>query len=333
MLINSIKSGSITITDAALFKTNNTITVKLYDHKLLGIGKGSPVLNYSYENIDDTETDLKKIVKLLKDRSFNNIKDIQTFIFTLQAKSIPSALFAIETALLTLLSKKTNTPIWKLLNKNSPHNIIKINALLNTDTDINDVAEFINKGVSSFKVKVGRTSIDKELQFLRLLRKTAGQQAEIRLDANKTISFADLKKRLDAYSTIAPSFIEEPCNTMLPCSYTAPFNIGADESIVQNKNRILKTESIYKIIILKPALHGIFNTLNIAKQAFKNDKQVTITHMMDGPVAINAALHTAFALSKPPLACGLYPHNKIDNWPDNLIFRNLYKGQINKSIL
>jgi hypothetical protein len=68
-------------------------------------------------------------------------------------------------------------------------------------------------------------------------------------------------------------------------------------------------------LVLKPALHGFFGARDLGLRAIDRGKQVVVTHMFDGPVALAAACELALSLPAAPLACGLDLHGALDAYP------------------
>jgi L-alanine-DL-glutamate epimerase-like enolase superfamily enzyme len=191
------------------------------------------------------------------------------------------------------------------------------------------IEALLKKGVTAFKVKAGRGTLNREIEFLKMFRQTAGEKSLLRLDANLMIKKDELKLRLLAYEKFNPEFIEEPADLNYILNNSQLFNIpvAADESLkdipLTELDDLLKT---YPVIIVKPALHGLFKALQIADIAQKAGVKIAVTHMMDGPVAITAAAHFAFALNSQPLSCGLYPHDNLKKVPETKLFNELFTG-------
>jgi o-succinylbenzoate synthase len=295
-----------------LYRQKNSVFVTVKDDCHTGIGEASPLAGYSAESPDDVIDYLKDLKKRIKNITINNTEDIISFCSSpAPLTGLPSSgLFAMESALLDLLGKQKNLPVWKLLNKTDNYPDISINALLTVKTSAAEINRLLNSGINTFKVKTGRTSLKDELLFLQRLRNTAGDRAVIRLDANGLFTVDEAKNRIAAYTVVNPEFIEEPVSgTDMLKLKKSPVPIGADESLadITTKKAIINSDTV-SVIVIKPALqHGIFNSLKLADQAAKKNKKITVTHMMDGPVALTACVHLAFALPQRPLACGLYP--------------------------
>ncbi|MBN2802003.1 MAG: mandelate racemase/muconate lactonizing enzyme family protein [Deltaproteobacteria bacterium] len=324
---------NINIAKSFITKSNKSFLIKISYDNFDGYGEATPFMEYTGATVETYELFYKECTTFLINRQFENITHIIELVEnlkTLDGCSSP-ALFAVETAMVDLYCKVNNIPFYKALKKgdSSTFNKIEINSLLTVDDSIKRIESLLKKGVTAFKIKTGRAPLDREIEFLTMFRKTAGEKSLLRLDANLMIKENELQSRLLAYEKFNPEFIEEPADLNYILNNSQLFNIpvAADESLknisVNELNNLLKT---YPVVVVKPAFHGLFKALQIADIAQKAGVKVAVTHMMDGPVAIAGAAHFAFALNSRPLSCGLYPHDNLKKVPETKLFNELFTG-------
>lgn len=128
--------------------------------------------------------------------------------------------------------------------------------------------------------------------------------------------FADAELRLDMNGRAAdpsvlasrPLYIEE--GGLAPRALDESLQRRSDEEVA----RMLARREI-AALVLKPMTLGPGRCLALAALAAANDVPVTITHCMDGPIALAAAAALALALPGRVLAVGLDRHRGLDAWP------------------
>lgn len=123
---------------------------------------------------------------------------------------------AVAMALLDLLSKFNNVPMYTLLGKKLRDNFNTIAILGNAtiEEDIDEAKKLISAGTEFFKIKVGKLDIDLEINNTFKIREIIGPSAKLCADANagltheKTIQYC---KGVEAANLI---FLEQPLQTM-----------------------------------------------------------------------------------------------------------------------
>jgi len=122
----------------------------------------------------------------------------------------PSVRFAAESALLEARAKVSGLSPTDVLRENYPD--VSLNALLAADTP--DLAararELRRNGYRAVKLKVGRRSLDGDIERVRTVRDALGEDAALRLDANRAWSFEEAVTFADQLRDDAVAYVEEP---------------------------------------------------------------------------------------------------------------------------
>jgi L-alanine-DL-glutamate epimerase-like enolase superfamily enzyme len=124
----------------------------------------------------------------------------------------PAAKAAVEMACLDVLGKATGEPIYNLLGGDFNPDIFEVPEIVigTLADDVRYCEEALNRGVTSFKVKVGE-SPDKDVERVKRIREAVGDDAEIRLDANQGWRnywmALNLARRMDKFDI---SLLEQP---------------------------------------------------------------------------------------------------------------------------
>lgn len=242
------------------------------------------------------------------------------------AEASPAAAFAAETALLDLAGRRLGRPLWALLaeDREEPPPPVALAALLEAESAgplLAAARAALTRGISTFKVKVGRQPFREELALLFQLRHLTGYGVALRLDANGRFAAEAVRDRLLALAALHTEFVEEPAAAVAwPYLKGSPVPLALDESLQGaegwNRGRAWLREGIARVVVLKPAtLGGLLRCLGMAREAVRLGATPVVTHTLDGPVALTAAAHLALALPQRRAACGLDRHAGLERWP------------------
>ena len=278
---------------------------------LTGIGEASPMRGYSPDFISDCNVTLSHFLPLFMDRQISSPEDIAT-IAAAFPPALPSARFALETALLDLLARCRSIPLWALfVTQDAP---VRVNALLSENQFEEHARNLFESGIRTFKIKVGkRKNFRNEISQLKWLRDTFGDDIEIRLDANGAFTDSNLVHKLNELSRYRPEYIEEPTPFTVLVPGKLPIPYAFDESLAQMKNPYAITaHPMCNALVLKPTLlGGFFQALKLARLAKETSRKVVITHMFESLPGYLASVHLAIAAETTDV-CGLYPHPAMD---------------------
>ena len=156
-----------------------------------------------------------------------------------------------------------------------------------------------NRGFRVIKVKLGETK-EKDIERIRLIRKTIGPEIPLRLDANQGWNTPDSIEILNAVADCNIQFCEEPIprwNYMeLPeISKQSPIPVMADESCSDHhdaKRLIdLKACNLFNIKLGKSG--GIFTALQIIGLAEKAGIKIQVGGFLESRLGFTASAHLA----------------------------------------
>jgi L-alanine-DL-glutamate epimerase-like enolase superfamily enzyme len=240
--------------------------------------------------------------------------------------SVPAARFALETALFDLVGQQLGLSIAECLGGPRAYAAVPINGLIvagATDADglIAATQSLVDRGVEVFKIKLRAREagmIRREEEAIAQLRRVFPPPLELRLDLNGALGLDEAPGRLERLALLEPRFVEQPvCPGDLihlgPCA--VPW--AADESLaIEGLPERLAEKPGCVAFILKPTvLGGLLRSFELARFAQSRGIDVVVTHLFDGPIALASACELALALPRPPLACGLDPHDRLTDFP------------------
>lgn len=268
----------------------------------LGYGEASPLPGVSGEELSSC----RFLLEDLQLPTLYGLEEVSAFVAKVPRK-LPSARFAVETALYDLFAQRLGVSVASLLGPKRSRTAL-CQLLSDGDTPSSPVV----------KVKAGALPFEEELVRLRALRERLGPQVRLRIDFNRTLPAFGLLQRLERLAEVSPELVEEPAPPEALLSLPrAPVPIGLDESLVDRSGCVadLVQLGLVRALVLKPMLlGGAAVCMRLAERAESVGLAVTVTHAFDGPVAHAMASAIALALPGEVLSPGLWPHPVLEAW-------------------
>jgi o-succinylbenzoate synthase len=310
--------------------TRRGLVLELEDEAgVIGQGEASPLQGYSPDSFEATERALSGIV-LSEIPEFSGAPlegQLSAASCSISAQC-PAARNALETALLDLWSRQLGMPAWQLLSRSDgctkPDSDVALAALLPSvkagRKELEGALEgALERGIQTFKFKVGvPNSFAEELAFARTIRRTIGERAALRLDANRAWSIEQAREYLPQLAELNPEFVEEP---LAPSERRelgeSSVPLALDESLQTSVVDLQRARDAgVTTLILKPtALGGTSRCLKFWSAAQKVGMEVVLSHLFDGPLALMSAAALALVIQPRKLAAGLAPHAGLAAFP------------------
>jgi o-succinylbenzoate synthase len=285
------------------------LLVRLESLGVEGVGEASPLPGYSTESLEQAETDVMRALPALgpMPRDGSALDALRAAMSDVR-ELVPSARFALETALLDLRARANGAPLWReLLGVDAPTpRPIPIGTLLvgaDADAVVADARAALARGVTCGKLKVGR-DLDAELAIVAALRRELGDSFAIRLDANGAWSAAEARCALAAFAPFRPELVEEPVADAAWASLErGAVPLAMDETLghpggLERLDDTLCRDVCAAVVVKLPTVGGFLAASSLVARARAARASVLVTHMFDGPVATAAAAQ--FVLSLGP---------------------------------
>jgi L-alanine-DL-glutamate epimerase-like enolase superfamily enzyme len=215
-------------------------------------------------------------------------------------RDLPQALAAIDMALWDHASRRTQTPLAKLIHPLAADEVA-VNATIGADDRAGAAqaaAEAVREGFRCLKVKVG---IGDDAGRLAAVRAAAGPDVLIRVDANGAWQTPEeALANLRALAPVGLELCEEPVHgveELRAVAAESPVRIAMDETHAPGSGAA-------ELVCLKISRGGISAVLEDARRARAAGSGVYLTSTFDGPLGIAAGVHTAAGL-RISRACGL----------------------------
>jgi len=120
---------------------------------------------------------------------------------------------AVDTALWDCLGKALGTPCWQLWGGVRPR--IRAYAMVGwlnySDREVQDIcAQAVEQGFRAVKIKVGYPTLKEDVRRVELVRQAVGDEIELIVDANQSLTTAEAMRRGRAFETLGCAWWEEP---------------------------------------------------------------------------------------------------------------------------
>lgn len=281
----------------------------------VGFGEATPPEGFGAESAEECLVAAGALCESLLSRE---ARPAEVLFAELDAHAVraPAARFALETALLDLAARARGLPLADLLGEGrAARRCVPVNALLSASSPeavAHEARAALARGFSTLKLKVGACEPRADRARVTALRDAAGDEAELRIDANGAWSPELAIELLRELDPLELELAEQP----VPADDVAGLArvrkgvlvpIAADESAADFARAARVIESgAADALVLKPAvLGGLRAAALLAQRARAAGLRVLVTSALDGAIARAAALALAAALPDPLPACGL----------------------------
>ncbi|MGV2619680.1 UNVERIFIED_CONTAM: dipeptide epimerase [Halobacillus marinus] len=315
MKIASIDTYPIAVPLHKPFKTAlRTVTVaqSIYvkvtcDNGITGWGEAPPTHVITGESLVSIEHTIRTILApvLLGESVLNR----DTLFGALHASCVgnTSAKAAVDIAIHDCLARFCRLPLYQFLGGAKRMLETDYTVSVNEPEEMADDAErYIKDGFRTLKVKVGKDSIDKDIERIRAIRSRIGDDAAIRLDANQGWSAKDAIRAIRRMEELKLpiELVEQPVKAgdieglkqVTDATHTI---VMADESVFSpaDAKRVLETRSADMINIKLMKSGGIHQACKINALAESCGIPCMVGSMIETKLGITAAAHFAAGLN------------------------------------
>ncbi len=325
-------SSPYTIAYETVSGATNFILKVETDKGLVGYGCAAPEPTVTRETPDEVEQNIKSsIIPFLLGRNpFMLSETLEGLKTLLSVKS--SALAMVDMALLDIVSKKMEVPLYQFLGgyRNSIPTSITI-GILPLEETLKIASEYIAQGFFILKIK-GGLSLEKDIEKMVCLREKF-PNIKLRFDGNQGYSVEDAIAFFTSTKDIGIEIFEQPTKVgngekLGLVSQKVGIPVMADEGIksLQDVFRLAQNNFVDMVNIKLMKVGGIIEGMHINSVAKSANIDVMVGCIDECRLGISAGLH--FALSRPNIKyADLDGHLDMTNDP----FKNLFK--LEKGIL
>ena len=244
-------------------------------------------------------------ISLIKNNLLNI--DLNSALDILHNSSIgSSAKASLDMAIITLLAKEKNIPLYKYFIKKDENLEVKtlftdVTISLNTiEKMFKDAKDAISQNMPILKIKLGHDILH-AIKVTKLLANKL-KESTLLIDANQAWSLDSSLEYLESVKDLKIELIEQPVEALKledlkQITQKSHINIMADEAVftLEDAKQIIKSKSADMINIKLMKCGGLSKAVEILDYAREKGIKCMLGSMLEGPISINAALHLALA--------------------------------------
>ncbi|MDG5759415.1 o-succinylbenzoate synthase [Natronococcus sp. A-GB1] len=308
-------SGAIESRDGFLVRVTRT------DDDAVGYGEATPLPGWT-ESLADCEAALERAQTALDSDEDDVLEAVDEAV---------AARYGVSLALADLEASSESTPLYRYYSPDALVARVPVNATVgdgSTEDTVAAARDAVERGFGCCKLKVGRRSVDADVERMRRVREAVGPEIELRADANGVWDYEEALEAIEAFDDLEVSLVEQP----LPAGALEGHadlrgrgvGIGLDEGLLEHGVDAICEAQAADAVVLKPmALGGLDVAQQVATWVDQLGVTPLVTTTIDGVVARAGAVHLAASLPDPP-ACGLATGDLLaeDLGRDPVLFEN-----------
>lgn len=266
---------------------------------LVGYGEGAPTPVITGDTKESIVSFIQTITPKLIGQDLEEFDSIIELIQKHQPKNTtPKSM--LDMAMYDLIAKIEKQPLYKLLGGiQQEFNTDLTISLDNVDNMVKTSLDAVSLGYKSLKIKLG-AGVEDDITRIKEIYRAIPKDTALRLDANQGWSVKESIKILNNIEDygIKIELLEQPIKAtdldglkQIKNSVQTP--ILADEAIftIDDAKKIIQHDMADYLNIKLAKSGGISQAIQIAKLCEENNKKCMIGCMLEGPIAIAAALH------------------------------------------
>lgn len=270
-----------------------------------GWGEATPFPGFGLETAAEARRAMEVAAKELIGTPVDLARASQLFV----DEACPAAQGALVCAVLDLVARHRGVTLRDLLVETPAvaSNAVECNVLITAmefDDLVCEAEAARSNGFRTFKMKVGACALEVDEARVATLRNALGSRVEIRLDANGAYDLAGAQAAVDRFAKYDIAYLEQPVaadalEAMARLRAFSPVSLAADESATTEADvrRVIDAGAADVIIVKPSAVGGPLAALRCAALARQAGLGVVVTSMLDGAIAVSAALQVAAVLS------------------------------------
>jgi len=285
---------------------------------IYGFGEAAPLPGLHQENLNSVKSQLNELKSILLGTPCSGFFEFLDN-FQKQKRISPSVRFALESAILNIDDQVSQSGKYKIL-PGPARRTIYVNALATGD-DESAILKKIEKSISekyrSIKIKVGRKSVETEINLISNIRSMVGYEVSLRLDANQAWDLEEAVTFAKSVKDLEIEYIEEPLKETgkLATFYgKTGIPIALDESLNEMLPESIESKKWINTLILKPAVIGsVRKILRFLNQAKKFGQNIVISDTFHSGIGLSFMIRLASILDEPtPMGFDTYQWLKDD---------------------
>lgn len=282
-------------------------------HGCLGLGEVMPLPGMHKETLEEAKLEIQTLVPSLLDMKlgsdvFQSLEQLDS-LYQNHSTS-PSVRFGFDMAMMFYHSSFQMELLHKLLEPQSD-SVVNVQALLSGEPEelIQQALTRHGEGYRTFKVKLGRSSLQEDIDLVHILRERLGPDVVLRLDPNRAWSLKDAIQFVQQTRSVHWEFLEEPLRvakeipalvdeTQASIALDESLGWGTDEEPLQPNSRDARLDKA-SALVLKPHILGGWKTTQAwITWALAHQKKVVFSDCFGSGLGVGFLAHWASSLKQ-----------------------------------
>ncbi len=264
----------------------------------LGYGECAPLIGYSSESLEQAGSELVRVARHLRNTEIDELNPLLTAQSVTEDEISSSVRFAVESAFVTLVAAKSGQPVATVFNEDFALDVF-VNALLETtDNATASIARLNSSGCRAVKVKVGRRSVEDDLEYVRSIRAQLSHEISLRLDANQRWTFDQASRFAEGIAGCEIEYVEEPLRDPAELSHFAcqypRFPVALDETVRDLTDQSIADLAWCRAVVIKPTvIGGLERSLEVIRACKLSGKDAVLGAAIESSVGLTMIANLA----------------------------------------
>lgn len=281
--------------------SRNVVVRLVSEEGLEGWGEGSPSRRILGETFERAVRDACRLASELV--SMGEVDVEWLYNIGMKKNYSPSAVAAVDMALLDLKGRLAGLPLYRLLGgyRGRLETDVTI-GIMEPEEMAERAAKYVEAGFKILKLKLGEDP-EKDIERVRLVRDTVGEGVKIRVDANQGWTVEQAIRVTDRIAGYDVELVEQPVKWddlagLAKVRRESPVPIAADESAKTPSDvvKLANHEAVDIVNIKLMKSRGIWGALKVAAVCEAHGIENMIGCMGEARLGITAGVHVALAL-------------------------------------
>lgn len=256
-----------------------------------GVGEATPLPGWT-ESYEECRRALERVESVASELDWG---------IALAKVDSPAARHGVSLALAEARSRAAEEPLYQYLGRDGRVERVPVNATLGaggSPTAVGRQARHaVDSGFQTLKLKVGTNGIEEDVERVRAIRDSVGDDVAIRVDANGAWTVEQARHAIDGLAALDVEYVEQPLPTAelrATARLRGPLDIALDESLVSRSIEDIIDAEAADTVVLKPmVLGGPDRALEMARRAREAGIDTVVSNTVDAVVARTGAVHVA----------------------------------------
>ncbi len=267
----------------------------------IGQGECAPLPGYSTESLATSGSQLQRIARRIRRFEIDMAAPLESARQLCEDDCASSVLFAVESAFAMLAASCRQIPVAGVFNEDFSLDV-PVNALIESADDLRSrLSQLSSRNCKAAKLKVGRQSVEKDIELVKVVREELAPNIALRLDANCRWRFEEAAQFASGVASCDIEYIEEPVSDWSELrrlkTECPDLPIALDESVRDLSIEDIREGDYFSAVVIKPTvIGGIARSFEIVRACKKSGKKAVLGAAIESSVGLSMIAQMASSL-------------------------------------